>query len=1118
VSSISDLQQWLERIGLGQYAGLLAEHGVDTATLPDLDRDDLEKLGIPLGHRKRLLKAAAAHRAALQSASERPASTPQAIVHRGAERRHLTVLFCDIVDSTALSVRLDPEDIREVCRAFGARCSEAIERYGGHVAKFMGDGVLAYFGFPAAHEDDPERAVNAALAIQASLSGLTFAAGEMLECRIGIATGIVVVGDLVGEGSAREFSLVGEVPNVAARLQQLAQPNQILIAPSTRRLLGQLFELADLGERHMKGFDRSVRAWQVLGPGSIANRFEAHRNVQLTPLVGREAELGLLKRHFRKASEGEGQLVLISGEPVIGKSRLVTALRDHLADEIHVPLMFHCSSYHASSAWHPVVRHLEDAAGITRDTPVAAKLDRLEAFVARYLREDSERAVPLLAALLSLPVAGRYPPPALTPHQQKNRTLSALVALLEARAKEQPAVLLFEDVHWIDPTSLELLERIRDSLPAWRMLAVVLLRPDFVLPWADRPHVTALTIGRLTRVEVGSMIGALSDDETLPRTIVDQIVAKTDGVPLFIEELTNTVIEARRATGPGSAPAGRADLAVPDTLHDSLMARLDQMAAAKTVAQVAATIGREFSLDLLESVVELAKREIAAAIDRLEAFGLLFRSGHRANRMYTFKHALVRDEAYISLLRGERRDLHVKIADALRTRFTDIAETSPELVAHHYTQARQHELAITYWIKAGQRANEKSAFAEAVTHLQAALELLAELPAGAQRNERELQLRQLLGGALIASKGFAAAETIQSFERALDLCRQFTDSPQIFAVLHGIVGFHVARGEFEQSRELAEDLLARARRQDGDTARLMGHRVLGMSLFLVGEFAAARDELLQALDLYDVTRHGPLAVVFLQDFKAAGLTYLALASILLGDVNGGLAHAHAAVEHAQQLGHPHSICYALTFLAGAQVLCGNPAAVGPVAERAIQLAGEYAFPQWLAGARMMQGWARVQRGEIEQGLADSRQSVDALEATGALVWVQFARYLLAQALGKAGRRDEALAIVERLLAEAAATSGRWYEADLHRLKGDLLLAGGAPAHAEACYERGIALAIRQGARHWQLRATNALGSLWRSQGRAMEMRRRLAPLCASFGDDVIGTDLQQARELLIGTE
>ena len=548
------------------------------------------------------------------------------------------------------------------------------------------------------------------------------------------------------------------------------------------------------------------------------------------------------------------------------------------------------------------------------------------------------------------------------------------------------------------------------------------------------------------------------------------------------------------------------------------MARLDQLAPTKTVAQVAATIGREFSLDLLESVVPLPKPEIAAAIDRLEAFGLLFRSGHRANRMYTFKHALLRDEAYTSLLRDERRALHVKIAEALRTAFADIAEAAPELVAHHFTQARRHELAIVYWAKAGQRANEKSAFAEAITHLQTALDLLAELPASPQRNERELQLRQLLGGALIAGKGFAAAETIQTFERALALCRDFADSPQIFAVLHGIVGFHVARGEFEQSRGLAEDLLARARRHEDSTGRLMGHRTLGMSLFLMGELAASRDQLRQALDLYDVGRHGPLAVMFAQDFKAAGLTYLALASILLGDINGGVAHGRAAVEHAKQLGHPHSICYALTFLAGAHAICGDAAAVRPVAARAIALAGEYGFPQWLAGGRMIEGWARVEAGEIEPGLVEIRQSVDALQATGALVWVQFARYLLAQALGKAGRPEQALALVEQLLAEAAQTSGRWYEADLHRLKGDLLLARGAPAPAEACYERAVAIAIRHGARHWQLRATNALGALWRAQGRSVEVRRRLAPLCASFGDEIIGPDLQQARVLLTETE
>jgi predicted ATPase/class 3 adenylate cyclase len=1038
----------------------------------------------------------AAQRAALT------AETPLAPL--GAERRQLTVLFCDMVGSTALSVRLDPEDLRAILREFQRCCREAVTLYEGRVLQFYGDGVLACFGFPAAHEDDAERAVNAALAVQQSISTMSVGGAPRIKCRIGIATGVVVVGDLLGGGSGRELSLVGEAPNLAARLQQLAKPDQIVVSSSTRRLLGQVFDLADVGERRLKGFERRIRAWRVLGPSRIASRFEARRGPRLTPLIGRKPELRLLHRRFRKAKRGEGQLILVSGEAGIGKSRLVAALRQRVAEEPHQLLLFQCSSQHSSSASYPVVRHLEEAAGFTRDDPPALKLDKLAAMTERHLGEGSGAAIPLLAALMSLPLDGRYTLPQLTPSQRKTRTIGTLLALIEARAKEGPALLIFEDVHWIDPSSLEFVERLRDRLSAWRMMAVLLFRPDFVLPWTDEPHVVALTLNRLDRVEVAAMIATLAKDNSLSRTIVAQIAAKTDGVPLFIEEMTSAVLEAQRVDATSSM------LAVPDTLHDSLMARLDRLAPMKAVAQVAATIGREFPLALLEKVMPLPKREVEAAIDRLLASGLLFPTGHQANRIYAFKHALVQDEAYASLLRDERRALHVRIAEALCRDFADAAAGAPEVVAHHYTQARERALAITYWAKAGQRASERSAFAEAVTHLQTALALLAELPEDPQRYERELQLRQALGGALIAAKGFAADETFETFKRALELCRQFGDSPQIFSVLSGIVGFHVARGEFEQSRAIAEDLLERARRQEDSTARLMGHRALGMSLFLIGEFAAARDELTQALELYDVDRHGALAAVFLQDPKAAGLAYLALTSVLLGEIEAGLAHGRAAVTHAENLHHPHSICYALTFLAGAHAICGEASAAAVIAERVMTLAGEYGFPQWLAGASMIRGWARVQLGDIERGLAEGRGSIASLQATGALIYVHFARYLLAQSLAKAGEAEEALALVEQLLAEAAATSGRWYEADLHRLKGDLLLARGEPVAAQRCYERGMATAIRQGARHWQARAASALAALRREQSGAADPSAMPAPLPAS-GTDAADADLQPAR-------
>jgi class 3 adenylate cyclase/predicted ATPase len=1109
---MTKLQQWLEKIGLAQYFDLFAKNDIDWETLPELNEQDLEKLGVSLGHRKKLIKAISEACSISLRAPKRlvetRSATPTAAAR--AERRHLTVLLCDLVGSTALSARLDPEDLRRVLREFQRCCGNAIRRYEGHIARFMGDGVLAYFGFPTAHEDNAERAVKAALEMVESVSSLAIPIAEKLEVRIGIASGLVVVGDLIGEGPAREFALVGDAPNLAARLQALAEPNQIFVAPRTRHLLGKLFEFVDVGEHNIRGLDRPIHVWRVLALGSVSSRFEARQSSHLTPLIGRQAELGLLQKQYSKVKRGKGQVVLVSGEPGIGKSRLIMELRKRLVGERYGFLSLQCSSYHNSSALHPFIHYLERAAGISRDNSPAARFGKLEALVSRQM-EQAKSIVPLLAVLLSIPTKDLYASPEFTPEQLKSRTFSALLALLKASAEQQPTILLFEDVHWADPTSLELLERIQDSVQNWQMLVIILHRPDLTLPWAGQPHVASLSINRLDRVQVSSIIESLTEGEVLPRTVIDQILAKTDGVPLFVEEMTKAVVESAIG-GPNKEHSGaQCTLMVPDTLHDSLMARLDQLAPVKTVAQIAAVIGREFSFEVLKTVAPFPEGEVEAAIDRLLASGLVFRSGHISEQSFAFKHALVRDEAYASLLHDQRRKLHGRIAESLGRDFTEIAETAPEIVAQHYAQAGEAQPAIDYWLKAGRQASARSAFVEASTHLQMALKLLVELPASIERDSLELQLQQSLGSAFAAGKGFGAPETIQAYERALELCNKFKNSPQRFAVLNGIIAFHVVRGEFEQSRALAEDLLSRAHQQNDSTPRLMGHRALGMSLFLIGELAAARDHLKNSLELYDAAHHGSLAPIFSQ-------TYLALASVVLGDIDGGLGYGRDAVHHAEQLRHPHSICNALAFLAGTHVLCGDAEAAYPVAERTITLASEYGFPLWLAGGQMLRGWARCNLEDRQGGLAEIRQSVKALEATGALIWVQFARYLLAQALTKAEQLTDAMKLVDQILMMVAGTSGRWYEAELHRLKGDLLLQGGEPtAAAETCYERAIAVAARQGARLWQLRAANAIAFLWGTQGRLPEVHACLAPLCASFDEKVMSADLRQAKAFLANT-
>ena len=735
-----------------------------------------------------------------------------------AERRNLTVLFCDVVGSSALSNQFDPEDLREILHAFQAACGDAIRRYDGHIARYMGDGVLAYFGFPAAHEDDAERAVNAALQMVETIPALTFRGAPPIKIRIGIATGLVVVGDLIGEGPSREFALIGEAPNLASSLQQSAQPNQILVSPNTRRLLAKVFEFADLGEHHVKGHDQPVQMWQVLRPTAVPSRFEARQSSRLTPFFGRDQELSILRDLFEKAKRGKGQTVTICGEAGIGKSRLVTAFRAELGEEKFRTLLFQCSSYHTNSPWYPVIRHLEDATGITYDASPATKLEKIEALIDHYLPSQREAAVPLFAALMSIPTGEKYPALELTPQQQKKRTADALREVVRAQSVRQPLVLVCEDIHWSDPTSAELLDQFRQYVANLNILLIVSFRPEHAASWIKKPNVTAVTLNRLENLHVASMISSLTEGNLLSTAVVEQIANKTDGVPLFVEEVTKAVLETQ--TGPENvAPSGiSAAPTVPDTLHDSLMSRLDQVAPMKFVAQISSAIGREFALELLEAVAPIPKRDVRTAIEGLLNSGLLFRRAQTSVETYIFKHALVQDVAYASMLRDERRQLHVRIADALTTKFSDIAEGAPELVAHHYTQAGTTKSAIEYWLKAGRQASKRSAFVEATAHFKIALSQMGELPESADRDTLELQLQQSLASAFIAAKGFGATETTRAFSRALELCEKQKGSPQVFPVLNGMVGIHLMRGEFEQSRLVAQDLLSRAQLTKDSTA------------------------------------------------------------------------------------------------------------------------------------------------------------------------------------------------------------------------------------------------------------------------------------------------------------
>jgi class 3 adenylate cyclase len=740
---MQDLAHWLEKLGMSEYAQRFGENDIDIDVLGELTDQDFDRLGVSLGHRRRMLRAIRELGASpIGTTTERQGTAPTAsepLSKETAERRQVTVMFSDLVGSTALSARMDPEDLREVISAYQKCVAETVQRFGGFVAKYMGDGVLVYFGYPQAHEDDAERAVRAGLELIQAVSGLKPSAP--LQTRVGIATGLVVVGDLVGAGEAQERGIVGETPNLAARLQALAEPNSVVIAESTRKLLGNLFDLEDLGARDLKGVTGPVRAWAALRPSGAESRFEALHGSGLTELVGREEELELLLRRWATAKTGEGQVVLLSGEAGIGKSRLTAALLERFAAEPHTRLRYFCSPQHTDSALYPVIGQMERAAGQAHGDTAQVKLDKLDALLAQTSTSKQDAA--LFAEMLSLPNDGRYPALNMDPQLRRQKTLVALTAQMEALSRQKPVLMIFEDAHWTDPTSLETFGRLVDRVRSLPVLLIVTFRPEFEPPWIGQPYVTALTINRLAQHDIEAMIDRVVGNKLIPAGARKDIIERTDGIPLFVEEMTKAVLEAgteeeaqrTAATVPSTA------LAVPASLHASLMARLDRLGAAREVAQIGAAIGREFSHALLGAVIPKTEADLGSALERLIDAGLLFRQGVPPHATYLFKHALVQDAAYGTLLREPRRALHARIAQSLEGRFADIVESQPELLAHHYTEAKQPEKASRLWQKAGGLALERMALIEAIAHLNKGMDLIAALSPSVERDGRELDLR-----------------------------------------------------------------------------------------------------------------------------------------------------------------------------------------------------------------------------------------------------------------------------------------------------------------------------------------------------------------------------------------
>ena len=1114
-----DVGGWLRRLGLEQYEAAFRENEVDETILPKLTAEDLRDLGVStVGHRRKLLDAIAALRtdggAELPSANEANTFWSSGVGPANrAERRQITVMFADLVGSTALSVRMDPEDLREVISTYQSCVAETVRRFGGFVAKYMGDGVLVYFGYPQAHEDDAERAVRAGLEAVAAVAGLKSLIS--LQTRVGIATGLVVVGDLIGSGEAQERGIVGETPNLAARLQGVAEPNMVVIAEGTRRLLGDLFELQDLGTREFKGIGGAVPVWAALRPSSAESRFDALHGGRLTALVGREEELELLLRRWSRAKTGEGQVVLLSGEAGIGKSRLTATLLESVDGEPHTQLRYFCSPQHTDSAFYPIINQMSRAAGFAHDDTPKARLDKLDALLAQTSTSIEDAA--LLAETLSLTNDGRFPALDLTPQRRRQRTLEALISQTEVLTHSSPVLMIFEDVHWIDPTSLEVLDRVVNRIASLRVLLIVTFRSEFEPPWIGRPHVTALTINRMGQREVDAMIDQVVGNKVLPTNIRQDIVERTDGIPLFVEEMTTAVLETvnQDAAEQTVAAALSPCLSVPASLHASLMSRLDRLGPAKEVAQIGAVIGREFSHVLLASVVRKTETELGSVLDRLVQAGLLFRQGLPPHATYLFKHALVQDAAYGTLLRTSRQQLHGRIAHTLEKEFPEVIEVQPELLARHCAEAGLNEEAIKYWRAAGEKAVRRAANREAIGHFRQALALNEKQNSKTDCSLTELAILSQLGPALMSVHGWSAPEVGVVFDRAEHLARELESSVDLAPPLAGSWLFHTARGQFSRAEEITKELFHIAHSLQDPDIQLQAHHCAWPICWFRGALSEAMAHADAGLTLYDEVRHAKHRYLYLgHDPAICALSIKSVLQWLLGHPNQGEHSECDAIELARRLKHAPSLAHALWFVCQAQVARDDAPAVVKTASELLTLSEENGLPQTRATALAYLGWAFGQTADVSHGIRLLEDGFAMYSQLGVRTNRCLIICLLAETYLASGQYGKGLEQAGLAIAASSEIGDRWCLPRIHMIRGRLLHTVGKIDAAEANLRMAFDLAEAQSAKGSQLQAANSLGRLWLEQGKPQQAREMLAPVYSWFTEGFDTRDLKEAKALL----
>ncbi len=1057
---MSDIASWLKKHGLSKYAVAFTEHEIELGDLSELTDEDLVTIGLPLGPRRRFLKAI---RASIEEERRPPSKTnsPEIV----AERRQLTVMFIDLVGSTEIAQSVDPEDLADVLRLFKETCAAAVAAFDGHIASYYGDGIMVFFGFPHAHEDDPERAIRAGLRIIDEMPDVRTHA--KLNVRIGIATGLVVVGDLRGEKMFEDGTAMGETPNLAARLQAMADPGTMIIAPTTHQLAGDAFEYVLRGAFKLKGFAKEVEAWQVTRERETVSRFMAIDSVLLKPLVGRAAELKALNDNWALASNRNGQVVLVSGEPGIGKSRLVEEFRQNISDLPHTQMRYQCSPYHFATALYPVIRQFESAADLRADESNHVKLEKIRG----VLSDQTDQALKLAASLLSIPFEDHLGALDLTPRQIMDLSLELLLNNLSSEADDHPVLFLFEDAHWIDPTTKLLLDRMVERIRDLPVLVVMTFRPEFDPGWTLQSNLTKLDLKQLSFRQVKSIVDEVAKDELVADGMYDVVAARSDGVPLYVEEVTKDLLESGVLTrGRDTYTMGGASPAnsVPSTLHDALMARLDRLSSAKEVAQIGAVIGPQFTYQLISKVARISDKALRAGLELLVEAGIVSVSRAEDFETFSYRHALIRDTAYNSLLKRERRVLHSRVAQYLDDTLAHTGDASPEILAHHYTMAGMCKEAVDYRYLAGQRAVQRSANIEASTQLSLAIEQLGEMDQSFERDRKEIEIQVLKAGVLRSTAGIAADETGSVYARIRELCERIDETEHLFPVLNGLYSFHLVRAEYDLARDVAAQLLDLAVSTRETQHQMVAHRAMGAVLFHIGDLVSAYEHLSKALDLYSRKRDAHLAYIYGSDHAAITSCFLSLAIWMRGDPDKALEVQQLAVAGAKELEHAHSIAQSMTYLCMLHLLRREPAKVLEIAEQLEELSAKHSFTFMSLTATLWRSW-------VNAYVSPKQETIDALHAASITWWESgagnykpFFLTLVAELTLNIGNRDGALKLLAQARDQQHHTNEGWARSETDRV---YALARCENELAEKAFLEALATAREQKAKMFELRTS-----------------------------------------------